>query len=141
MNPCRELQRLAERNGWIVRRTNGGHLRLTHPQATTPVFASSTPSDHRALANALAQMRRVLPREPKPAKPMRRNSQLTPRQVEQAVELFTAGGATTRAGAFREPGTDKTDTTSPWLKLPHDSRGCGGRQLVGPTPGGMTRRP
>jgi hypothetical protein len=107
-----ELQRFAERDGSTVRRTNGGHLRLTHRQATAPVFASSTPSEHHALANALAQMRRELPPERKSAKPMRRKSQPTPRQIEQAVEPSMAGPRRGQAYPWAT-GTDKPDRTSP----------------------------
>ena len=64
---ARDLIRFAERDGWSASVTRGGHIRLDHPEATMPIFAASTPSDHRALANAIAMMRRALPpREPKP---------------------------------------------------------------------------
>lgn len=37
--------------GWAPSKTNGGHIRLDHPQAATPVFAPSTPGDFRAPEN------------------------------------------------------------------------------------------
>jgi len=57
---ARDLIRRAAAAGWSVAPTRGGHLRFTHPEASVPVFTASTPSDHRALANALATMRRAL---------------------------------------------------------------------------------
>lgn len=55
----RELLRLAQRAGWRAEPTNGGHLRLDHPDAAGPVFASSTPSGGRWRQNAMADLRRV----------------------------------------------------------------------------------
>jgi hypothetical protein len=64
---ARDLIRFAERDGWSASVSRRGHIRLDHPEAAMPIFAASTPSDHRALANAIAMMRRALPpREPKP---------------------------------------------------------------------------
>jgi predicted RNA binding protein YcfA (HicA-like mRNA interferase family) len=55
----RQLLRAAEARGWRVELTRrGGHVRLTHPDGTI-VVTGSTPSDHRALANLKAQMRRA----------------------------------------------------------------------------------
>jgi predicted RNA binding protein YcfA (HicA-like mRNA interferase family) len=55
----RELLRAAEARGWRVELTRrGAHVRLTHP-AGGIVFAASTPSDCRALANLRAQLRRA----------------------------------------------------------------------------------
>jgi predicted RNA binding protein YcfA (HicA-like mRNA interferase family) len=59
----RDLLREARRNGWSVTRTGGDHLRLQHPQAAGPVFAGSTPSDHRAIRHVRAEMRRQLRRK------------------------------------------------------------------------------
>jgi predicted RNA binding protein YcfA (HicA-like mRNA interferase family) len=53
---CREIQRL----GWSAERTRGGHLRCSHPHAAYPVFAASTPSDHRAWKNLQAHLKRAL---------------------------------------------------------------------------------
>jgi len=55
----KELLRAAEARGWRVDATRrGGHVRLVHPDGGV-VVASGTPSDHRALANLRAQLRRV----------------------------------------------------------------------------------
>ncbi|WP_421684638.1 type II toxin-antitoxin system HicA family toxin [Stutzerimonas urumqiensis] len=48
----------ARRHGWAAARTNGGHLRLTKP-GRQPVYTSSTPSDRRAVHNALARLARA----------------------------------------------------------------------------------
>ena len=56
-----ELSKLlaeAERRGWVVDRTNGGHHRLRHPTGAT-VIVASTPSCPRAVANAAAHLRRI----------------------------------------------------------------------------------
>lgn len=55
-----EFLRRARRDGWQASPTRGGHIRLEHPDAAGPVIAPSTPSDHRAMANAMAEMRRQL---------------------------------------------------------------------------------
>lgn len=55
-----EFLRRARRDGWQASPTRGGHIRLEHPDAAGPVIAPSTPSDHRGLANTLAEMRRQL---------------------------------------------------------------------------------
>jgi len=49
--------RKLRRNGYIVRMTNN-HLRITHPSLPVPVFAAGTPSDHRALHNLRAHLKR-----------------------------------------------------------------------------------
>lgn len=46
--------------GWSASRTNGGHIRLNHPQAEKPVFTSSTPSDFRTPQNLLRDCRSAL---------------------------------------------------------------------------------
>ena len=59
-----------------------------------PVFCASTPSDHRALANCLAQLRCALPPEPVEPKPERPRRKPKPRpkpkprrdQVETAID-------------------------------------------------------
>jgi hypothetical protein len=56
----RDLIREARRAGWLVTRTGGDHLRLTHPAAAGPVFCGSTPSDCRAIRHTRAAMRRQL---------------------------------------------------------------------------------
>lgn len=53
----KELVREAERQGWVVTTTGGGHLKWTGPEGGL-VFTPSTPSDVRALKNATADLRR-----------------------------------------------------------------------------------
>jgi predicted RNA binding protein YcfA (HicA-like mRNA interferase family) len=48
----------AANNGWLVMRTNGGHLRFTKPGRPI-IHTSSTPSDRRAWLNALAMLTRA----------------------------------------------------------------------------------
>jgi hypothetical protein len=89
-----ELIRMASDAGWTVTRTRGDHLRLEHPEASTVVFTGSTPSDYRALANTLATMRRVLPKEPPKPKPERPKRRPKPKpapprqQVENTVKMY-----------------------------------------------------
>ena len=51
----REVLKAAEERGWEHHKTNGGHIRLLHPDGGL-VFCSETPSDHRALANTKARI-------------------------------------------------------------------------------------
>ncbi|MDF3935320.1 type II toxin-antitoxin system HicA family toxin [Pseudomonas citronellolis] len=44
--------------GWTISRTNGGHLRLSKPGRPL-IHTSSTPSDWRAVRNALAMLARA----------------------------------------------------------------------------------
>ncbi len=46
------------KSGWTPKRTNGGHLRFTKPGRPI-IHTSSTPSDHRAVRNALAMLARA----------------------------------------------------------------------------------
>lgn len=46
--------------GWKINRSSGGHLKLTHKDANKPVFASMTPSDHRAKYNLVSQCRKAI---------------------------------------------------------------------------------
>jgi predicted RNA binding protein YcfA (HicA-like mRNA interferase family) len=52
----RQLQQL----GWDVKKTPGGHLKLTHPNAAYPVFTACTSVSVSGWLNTLAQMRRAL---------------------------------------------------------------------------------
>jgi hypothetical protein len=70
MNRRSEFVREAERLGWSVSVRDGGHLALTHPDASKTVFTSATPSDWRSYENTFAEMRRALPQEPKPERPV-----------------------------------------------------------------------
>jgi hypothetical protein len=60
-----EVRKELEREGWRFTQTNHGHLRGTHPGAAAPLFLSSTPSDHRSQANAVAMAKRLLRKEAK----------------------------------------------------------------------------
>lgn len=55
----REILAELVRQGWLVEPTNGDHLRCIPPHRDAPiVFASLTPSDRRATASWLADLRR-----------------------------------------------------------------------------------
>ena len=57
----RDLRRVldeARQAGWLASPTRGGHWRLTHPSGAILV-TGSTPSDHRALRNLQAAIRRA----------------------------------------------------------------------------------
>lgn len=47
----------ARAHGWELTRTRGGHLRLRSPHGATVLFGCS-PSDHRAVRNLRADLRR-----------------------------------------------------------------------------------
>lgn len=46
--------------GWSPARTGSGHIKLSHPEAARPIYASSTPSDRNAGANLKRSAARVL---------------------------------------------------------------------------------
>lgn len=46
--------------GYTIHRDSGKHLVWRHPDAATLVTTSRTPSDHRAVKNALADAKRAL---------------------------------------------------------------------------------
>lgn len=52
------LLKYAQGNGWKVVQTNGGHLRFTKPERPI-IHTCSTPSDWRAVRNALAMLTRA----------------------------------------------------------------------------------
>lgn len=54
----RSLIRLAIKRGYNVELRNGGHYKFTAPTGRF-FFTSATPSDKRALANILADMKRA----------------------------------------------------------------------------------
>jgi hypothetical protein len=56
----RELRRKLQRDGFMTSVTPGGHLRIEHDGMRGPVFAARTPSDHRAVRNTLAMLRRKM---------------------------------------------------------------------------------
>lgn len=51
-----DLIRQAERQGWKVTVTPGGHLKWTAPNGKV-VFSAYSPSDSRALKNSVSQLR------------------------------------------------------------------------------------
>ena len=55
----RQLLKAAEARGCEVSRTKGGHWRISRP-GCPPVTLSNTPSDARAMRNALADLKRNL---------------------------------------------------------------------------------
>ena len=63
-NQMKEARRELERQGFIASKTNGGHWRFDHPHMDGPVFAPSTPSDHRGLKNLQATLRRKMKSRP-----------------------------------------------------------------------------
>jgi hypothetical protein len=54
-----DLIKLAAELGYSAEPTAGGHIRFVHPSGAL-VHSASTPSDHRALRNARADLRREL---------------------------------------------------------------------------------
>lgn len=54
----RALIEFALAEGWHVKRTPGGHLKFAK-HGCTPIYTSSTASDHRASLYARAQIRRA----------------------------------------------------------------------------------
>ena len=54
----RRIVRDAEARGWTCDLTRKGHLKLRHPSGAI-VIAAWSPSDHRALKNLEARLRRV----------------------------------------------------------------------------------
>ncbi|MFZ3235443.1 MAG: type II toxin-antitoxin system HicA family toxin [Stellaceae bacterium] len=54
----KQYRRQLERLGFVVTKTRGGHWRFEHPQMDGPVFGADTPSDHRAVKNLFATVRR-----------------------------------------------------------------------------------
>lgn len=54
----KEVVAAAERQGWRVEATKKGHLKFFAPDAENIVTTGGTPSDHRALANLIARLRR-----------------------------------------------------------------------------------
>jgi hypothetical protein len=63
-----EIRHEFEPQGIRVSKTRGGHLRLDLPTGQ-PIFASSTPSDQRAIQNIRTQVKRALRPAPVPAHP------------------------------------------------------------------------
>lgn len=57
-NEADKLWRLLRRQGFTVERTNGDHIRITHPNMDRMVFAPSTPSDYYSLLNVKMRLKR-----------------------------------------------------------------------------------
>lgn len=57
----KEIRTVAKRAGWSVNVTGGGHLRFCPPPSLRGpcIFTGSTPSDHRAIANLRARLRKA----------------------------------------------------------------------------------
>ena len=64
MSAEREAQKFfrdLRRQGFETAKTNGGHVRISHPDLSGPVFAPSTPGDgQRGRKNVLAKLRRMM---------------------------------------------------------------------------------
>jgi hypothetical protein len=56
----KQYRRQLERLGFVVTKTRGGHWRFEHAQMDEPVFGADTPSDHRAMKNLFATVRRKM---------------------------------------------------------------------------------
>jgi predicted RNA binding protein YcfA (HicA-like mRNA interferase family) len=56
----KETRRELERQGFTATKTRGGHWRFEHPDMDGPVYAPDTPSDHRAIKNLQAMLRRKM---------------------------------------------------------------------------------
>lgn len=55
-NEIKAIIRMAQAQGWVITKTNGGHLRWTAPTGGF-VFTASTPSDNRAIKNIMRDLR------------------------------------------------------------------------------------
>jgi len=60
-----EYWRDLSRRGFSNTKTRGGHWKIEHPDMDGPVFAADTPSDHRALHNLDAMIRRKMCAKPR----------------------------------------------------------------------------
>ena len=56
----REVLAFATANGFSWAITGGGHIRFVHPDSPIVVHTSASPSDGRAAANAISDLRRAL---------------------------------------------------------------------------------
>lgn len=56
-NDFKRLIKDAEKAGWTVEQSRGGHLKWKAPTGKV-IFSASTPSDHRAIKNHVSLMRR-----------------------------------------------------------------------------------
>jgi predicted RNA binding protein YcfA (HicA-like mRNA interferase family) len=54
----KEIVKAAEKQGWRVETTKKGHLKFLAPDGINGLTTGGTPSEHRAIANLLASLRR-----------------------------------------------------------------------------------
>jgi predicted RNA binding protein YcfA (HicA-like mRNA interferase family) len=54
----KEIVRAAEKQGWRVKKTKKGHLMFLAPDRVNKLTTGGTPSEHRAIDNLLAALRR-----------------------------------------------------------------------------------
>jgi predicted RNA binding protein YcfA (HicA-like mRNA interferase family) len=54
----KEIVKSAEKQGWRVKKTKKGHLMFYAPDGINKLTTGSTPSEHRAINNLLASLRR-----------------------------------------------------------------------------------
>ena len=51
-----KIVKTAEKQGWDIKITGGGHLKWTGPEGQI-VFSARTPSDHRAIQNIIHELK------------------------------------------------------------------------------------
>lgn len=54
----KEIVKAAEKQGWRVKTLKSGHLMFFAPDGVNKTTTGGTPSDHRAVNNLLAELRR-----------------------------------------------------------------------------------
>jgi predicted RNA binding protein YcfA (HicA-like mRNA interferase family) len=54
----KEIVKAAEKQGWRVKQTKKGHLMFLAPDGVNKLTTGGTPSEHRAIDNLLASLRR-----------------------------------------------------------------------------------
>jgi hypothetical protein len=111
-----ELLRKARREGWSVVLRGSGHFQLDHPEARRAVIVPATPSCSRRHLNAMADMRRVLPPQPKPKRtsprPKRKPIMPKPRPV---IEIAAGEISPEERPSLRLPG-GPAGYTSVWSR-------------------------
>ena len=53
----RTVRDFVEPRGWLINKTNGNHIKITHPQVNRALFTSSTPSDRMTIAALRTKVR------------------------------------------------------------------------------------
>jgi hypothetical protein len=76
---------------WSTALLPGGHYRAVHPLASARIFFAATPSDWRWVENTRRDMRRVLPPEPKPERPVEPRVRRKPRAVPRPAPVRDYG--------------------------------------------------